>query len=1014
MSEIKLDKNKVREMLNLNPDAREYFFANADKRWLEWLWGNGFLDSIKEKSEDPTSFSYSIPELSYLERMAKELPKEVAEIICSVEISEKTFNPEVISRFLRICEELPAEELVKIIPKIKRENWVYLMGGYNQYGFEYEKIFKLLADNKNYKNILILAEVVLTVRTREKIEEATNKATIDNPFYFSDLSYTKVFEYLVLAGDSYTEQALELAGKVMTEIVLLGEKNDNKEVFPIEELFYLFDVDFFSLELGKKEHLSYRDDVRELAAVIKVLAGKLISEKCEGKQYKEVSRIFYKYIGTFEEPKIPDSRAMWRLRLFILSLCPEAFKEELKKSFFRLFGVEEYYNEIISGAEYEKALQKGFFVLSDEDKKKYVESVIKYFKEKDQNKDNEKEDWHMKYGSRILSTLLNYLDNNKELKQQAQDKGFILIPDYKPTASISGPIRSGIVKPQPPITLEEFSNLPIKEIADKFQNEWSPEKLKEKNTADNFLRPINAEGAGGLLKEDIQKRFQDYINNANLFFNREKIDQHYTYSFLRGIQENIKNNRESASKINFDELINLFIKIKESAIENPFQSEKRKTDHFDMWLAGWDAVHTAMVDVIQELLDEKNGNIIINFSSYRENILIILTYLLNYSDPSPEDEDIKTAGMTTRSGNENPLVSDPFTMAINTVRGRAFQVFILFTHQDSKIFKKEDEIKISEETKQLYDNVLEQENTRALMFMFGYYLPFFYFRDKKWVCDNLSKIFPEDQGKKHLYISAWEGYLANDLYREIFSDPKFQELYNRGLKLTGEEDPQRRFFKNLNEGIGGHIALAFLFYENFGFDDNLYKKFWHDGNIKQHSAFVSFIGRAFIAGGNREFGQLEEDKKNRSIQKIKKFWEKAISEYGNNELFQEFGYWINLDNNIFDNINWLAEIISKTLEKSGGLLRWDYGLIKSISIFAENSPRHTLKIARWFLLEGGIKKGARRQITLYIDSEWFDVFKILYDKMPSETYKLIDDLVREGGKTFWKLEEIVKNKKSDQ
>ncbi len=100
--------DSVSSLIGTNEDAREYFFSKADENWLEWLWKNKFLDVIKEKASDPSSYSFRMPELSYLAKVAEKEPDIVTSIICSFEISAKNFNPEVIDQFTRISGKLPA------------------------------------------------------------------------------------------------------------------------------------------------------------------------------------------------------------------------------------------------------------------------------------------------------------------------------------------------------------------------------------------------------------------------------------------------------------------------------------------------------------------------------------------------------------------------------------------------------------------------------------------------------------------------------------------------------------------------------------------------------------------------------------------------------------------------------------------------------------------------------------------------------------------------------------------
>ena len=105
---------------------------------------------------------------------------------------------------------------------------------------------------------------------------------------------------------------------------------------------------------------------------VKTLAVRLIGERCA--ESKEVRRIYKRVSGLFAG----QPRYLAFPVYIVLSLCPQAFKDDLRSALFRLFEVERY-REIASGAEYEKALQRGFPVLSDNDKQDYVQRVIRKF-----------------------------------------------------------------------------------------------------------------------------------------------------------------------------------------------------------------------------------------------------------------------------------------------------------------------------------------------------------------------------------------------------------------------------------------------------------------------------------------------------------------------------------------------------------------------------------------------------------------------------------------------------------
>jgi len=989
---------EVSTLISANNDARQYFFTKADDNWLSWFWNNGLLDVIKQKAEDPTKYGYRTPELNYLAKMTDKKVNEVVDIILSVAISKDNFNPEVIDQFLRICSSLPAEQLTRIVSKIRDEKWVQLMSVFNQWGFDYEKIFQILATANDYESILILAEAVLTVKNKEEHKENSRG---NNPFYFNDLSYTKVFEHLTAVENEYLEKAFELTTKTMAAVVRLGDEGEKKEVFPIRDTFYLFDVDFFSLELGDEKHHSDRENIKDLAAAIKMLAQRLIGSNCNKPEL--ISDIYKKYIQA-----LPESRSMWRLRLFVLSLCPGVFQSWLKQSFSRLFEIMEdgkHYYEIESGTEYKKTLKRGFGTLDSDYQREYVSNVLKYF---GQNREDKKEEqWYKRDGWQILSSICDSL-TEKEKEDCEKVFGKKCDPAFEPEPSI-GKVVSGFVKPKAVISQEEFSKLFVADIANKLKNVWKPEALREKNTSDDFLNPLNAEGVGEQLRADIAKRLQDYIQNASLFFKRDVLDEHYTYSFLRGVQEAIRVDKIKASDINWGKLIEVFVVIKDSGIAKAFDYKVREREKFDAWLSSWTGVHSAMTDVLQELLNENEGKIIIDFSKYRSQLFEIISYLLAYPDPEPQDEELKTAKIKTHSpgDKEEYSVSDPYTTAINSVRGRAFQAFVLFVYQDGKQFKKEDKIKITEDVKKLYEEILKKENTRALMFMFGHYLPSFYFRDINWMHELLPQIFSEEITKKHLYLAAWEGYLANNLYEEIFFDLEFQKLYKRGLNLTGDEDQKRKYFKEPEKGIAVHMALAFIVYhKKFGFDHLLFKEFWKQDVVRQ-GEFVSFIGRMFVSGDNAQVNeQLKKDSESR--ERLVKFWEWLLQNYDDPKLFAEFGFWVNLEKGLFEPV-WLAKQLKVTLEKTNGFLEWDYALTKSINELARVAPKDTLEIARLSLLEGGVRGGKMRTPFMY-DEEWFGALKALYENVDTkdDTYELIDNLIREGGSTFWKLKEIIK------
>jgi hypothetical protein len=404
-----------------------------------------------------------------------------------------------------------------------------------------------------------------------------------------------------------------------------------------------------------------------------------------------------------------------------------------------------------------------------------------------------------------------------------------------------------------------------------------------------------------------------------------------------------------------------------------------------------------MTDVIRELLKNEDEIVVIDFTKYRSELLEIIKYLLSYPDPTPKDEKIETAGMTVERGKEKKI-ADPFTMAINSVRGRAFEDFVLFIYQDGE--------KLKEDVKEVFEEVLKKENTRALMFMFGYYLPSFYFRDKEWVRSLFSKIFPKEENNR-LYTASWQGYLSQNLYKDLFFDEEIQKLYEYGINLK-EENSDQENFRDLEEGVAVHLALAFVHFKEFDFENKLFKKFWEEGNSKEHFHFVDFIGRHIITREDNLIEKIEKD--GLDVKKrIKDFWNWMLEKYTKDKKpFEAFGFWIDLDKGIFKGEE-LADLIKRTLEKTGGILDWDYALMKNIVRLAQEYSEKTLEILSLFL-KGVLENKRENRMLIHIDQEWYEAFNILYQnpKTKEGVISLINELLEKGGRLFWKLEDIIR------
>jgi hypothetical protein len=127
-------------------------------------------------------------------------------------------------------------------------------------------------------------------------------------------------------------------------------------------------------------------------------------------------------------------------------------------------------------------------------------------------------------------------------------------------------------------------------------------------------------------------------------------------------------------------------------------------------------------------------------------------------------------------------------------------------------------------------------------------------------------------------------------------------------------------------------------------------------NAESAFSFCKFYRTSYYnKRGNKRIDDIEKD--GLDIKKrIKDFWYWMLEKYTKDKKpFEAFGFWIDLDKGIFKGEE-LADLIKRTLEKTGGILDWDYALMKNIVRLAKESPENTLEILRLFLLEGCYKK----------------------------------------------------------
>lgn len=940
-----------------NPDARDYFFSKAPIDWIEWLNSHGFFDVLNVEAEDKTRYAFRMPELGYLAGVVEAGGDEdkVVKIMNDVDCV-KNFNPEVVERFLWIAQKFSAKSLVKIIPKIKRENWIELMKSFKPSGYTYQPIVKKLVEAKEYESLLLLADVLLVLNEDKK------ETYLDNYFALSDVGYTEIFDALVDMDLEYAEKGIEFILDILKRLVKEKQEGD-KSSYAHDSGFYLFDVDLFDMAINKSRGGSDREDLKSLLAVLVELIERKFAKQCG-----EARQIYEKYFA-----KLPDTHWMWRIKLFAMQFCPEVFDSELKQELTRFLSTD-YYIDFLSGTpEFYTVLRKVFSEWPEGARRDFVEKIFAYFEKRIEEETDEKaKQWTKEYGWRVLSAIAQTLTKDEE---KACEEKFEKKPDanYEPQPSI-GTMRGGTVRDRSPVEISAVRYPDILALINELKAQLSPNKLEEEYKNDDFLNPRNAEGVGNSLKEDMKLRISDYLLHATDFLD-PSLNIHYTYSFLRGVEEQLRAGQK-LSNTDWENLFKLFEKFLKANQKDYLENGADE----DRWLAQWVWVEKIIADILKYFLTKDYGHL---FADKRAFILKLLEELLESEDPKLEYE-------TGENG-------DLFHIAINSTRGVAFQAFANFVYQDGE--------KLKDDALDLYKKIITKASL-SVRFIVGHYLASFYYRDKEKVKEIFKEIFPKGEDRYQDFFAAWEGYLANALYKEVFE--ALAEFYDYALGLDPSLYPERRKVRDFDGSVATHLALAFAHFDEVQYTAEekhpLLEKLWDGNDTEKQKEFISFLGRGIISNANASAEWFK--KQNVKLEKLQAFWSLILGRTDLlSEIYAEFGFWVNHEKDIFD-YNWLIDMMAKTLEKSKGRVEWDYGTMARLDKFAKVDPEKTLIILEKYLIDG-IYGDREDRKWFYLDDAKIAVFKDLYKSKPTETKALINKLSEKGGRTFWPLKDIV-------
>jgi hypothetical protein len=334
-------------------------------------------------------------------------------------------------------------------------------------------------------------------------------------------------------------------------------------------------------------------------------------------------------------------------------------------------------------------------------------------------------------------------------------------------------------------------------------------------------------------------------------------------------------------------------------------------------------------------------------------------------------------------------MKDLVTSVLNSSKGKIFSAMINYSLRYARLHKKEQEDKWIETIKDDFTKRLDREVESTIEFsvILGEYLQNLYYLDKKWVDNNVNRIFLKDY-ETH-WKAAFTGYLfySSTVYKKLYFLLKDNNHYDKGLQSEFSDN-------HIIERLIQHTCVGYIEgWEKLDDELSLISKLIKNNNVNQLSAIVSF------------FWMLRNKLTDKIKAKVKPLWKVLIQQLSKN---QED---IECQKIIADLSNWLClvdEIDEETVEwlKLSAKYQVEYNTIFFIEYLLQHVEHTPDRVGDIYLemLESDIYPEYKKE---YIQ----EIVKKLYDQQQKPVADKICNLYGARGYDF--LKEIFDNNRGD-
>ena len=902
------------------PQHRRYFFQKCvNPQWLRLLKEIGAFSNPQPVQREGGYIRFlGWPESQYLSRVATDEPAEVFEIIKDLD-SE---NQSVLDDFIDAAIKSPVEIASKYVDLIVKKKWIQ-----NTYNLRLpDKIAELmekLAEGNAMGGALKLARVLFDTK-------------VDPPTKLSDDS-EKPFSTVWHDAKPYFDE-WRLGEIVKKKIKSLSAK-DPKGLFDIYssclrqalelEKRAKTDEGFYDYSHIWRPNLGRARNSREDAK--NILLGGLIN-LIDGQ--KDNQAILESFISSLRKHPLGLFR---RVEIYLYLNSTVSFKKEVEE----LLSDKQTITAYNLRREYLPLLGKEFQNLSSSAQEKIIEIINEGpdIKKTDEMTEEQfariKEDWKALYLSPIKKSLP--YKEEKFYGQVVAKRGEPEVDDGEIHTWSGG---------QSPINAEELGKKSAEEVLAYLMDYQIPK--------DPFDR-YSSTGLGMVFANIVAEEPSKYIPLA-VQFTARKVRPIYIYHFINGLKEALKQDR----CFEWAPVIDLFHHLTLKLDDVKKVSLPANRDEQD-----WDSVLRTISDVLGHALGQNKCEIPPEF---KEKIWKIIVSLSENPEPTPEYE--------KRDG-EGGL--DPMTLAINTVRGEAMHAVINYGLWFARnCAKKEDEVKAPEYVTALLDKHLNTTNdpSLAIRSVYGWRVPNLFYLNKFWLENNKENIFPKDAPE--YLLAAWEGYLANNVIKEVFTMLKQQ--YTEFIPYLNNFEKRGYRAADIDQRFPQH---AMIVYANEPDHDDFTTKFFDSAPAKARAEAINFGGRVIL----RQLETLSD--KERARKRLEDLWKSRVDSNADPEELMEFGWWFK--NSPMQRKDTLDQMI-KTLKATRGKIDVPYEIIEELVGCATEHPVESITI-----LDQIARSESESHEVSYKKEEYRQIIRLVKKTKNTEATKIADALINHLG-----------------